>query len=199
MAPAPTPSPNPLTSRRFLWPVLTLVAFLALTAYLLHVQGRLWICACGSVRLWAGDIWSSDNSQHLLDPYSFTHIEHGILLYWLLALLLPRVRLAWRFVIAMVIESGWEVLENSAAVIQRYREATLALGYEGDTVVNALSDVVLCGVGFVIAHYLGFWRTLVLLIAIEAVLIYWIRDSLLLNLIMLVFPIDAIRTWQMGM
>jgi hypothetical protein len=199
MAPITTHGLSTFTFRRILWPLLALLGLLALTAFLLHSQGRLWICACGTVRLWAGDIWSSDNSQHLIDPYSFTHIEHGILFYWVLALLLPRVSVAWRFVIAMTVESGWEVLENSAAVINRYRESTLALGYEGDTVVNALSDILFAGLGFFLAHYLGFRRTLVLLIAIEVGLILWIRDSLLLNIIMLIYPIDALRTWQMGL
>src|SRR5262245_19292127 len=140
------PHSNSSTARAWLWPVVVLVAIFALAAYLLHSQGRLWICACGTVKLWAGDIWSSDNSQHLLDPYSLTHIEHGILIYWLLALVLPRVRVAWRFVMAMAFEAAWEVVENSEAVINRYRETTLAQGYTGDTVINSLSDIVMCGV-----------------------------------------------------
>lgn len=200
-APEPGPSPEPAASaaHRWLWPALAIVALLALTVYLLYSQGRLWICACGYVRLWAGDIWSSDNSQHIFDPYSFTHIEHGILFYWLLAWVLPRVRLAWRFVIALALEAGWEVGENTEAVINRYRETTLAQGYTGDTVVNSLADIAMCGVGFWIAHVLGFWKALALLVAIEVLLLWWIRDSLALNVLMLVYPIEAIRTWQMGL
>lgn len=185
--------------RRLLWPVLALIALLAFTLYYLSSQGRFWICTCGSVKLWAGDIWSyMENSQHIFDPYSFSHIEHGLLFYWLLAWALPKLRLAWRFVAALTLEAGWEMFENSSAMIRRYNETTISKGYAGDTILNSVSDLALCGLGFAIAHYLGFWRTLVLLIAIEVVMILWIRDSMLINIIMLLFPIDALRTWQMG-
>jgi hypothetical protein len=193
-------SPPFLSSRRILWPILALIALLAFTVYYLHSQGRFWICTCGTVKLWAGDIWSnSDNSQHLIDPYSFSHIEHGFLFYWLVTWLLPRIRLAWQLVSALTIEAGWEMVENSSMLIQRYNETTISKDYTGDTIINSLSDLAMCGVGFWIAHALGFRRTLVLLIAIEVVMILWIRDSMLLNIIMLLFPVEALRNWQMGL
>lgn len=192
--------PTPLPPRHILWSALTLIALLTFTVYFLHSQGRFWICTCGYVKLWAGDIWNNlDNSQHLLDPYSFSHIEHGILFYWLVYLLLPRLRLAWRFVVAMTIEAGWEMFENSSMVIQRYNETTISKGYTGDTIINSLSDLTMCALGFWLAHYLGFRRSLIVVIAIEAVMILWIHDSMIINIVMLLFPIPALRNWQMGL
>lgn len=181
-----------------LWPWLVIVAILGVTAFQLFYQGRSWICSCGRLYLWAGDIWSSDNSQHLLDPYSFTHILHGVIFFWLLAWLLPRVTVMWRLVIAISIEALWEIIENTEFIIQRYREATLALGYNGDTIVNSLSDILLCAAGFWLVFYLGFRRSLLFFVAMEIVLLVWIRDSLILNIIMLIYPIEAIKVWQMG-
>lgn len=179
-------------------PWLAVFAILALTALVLRAEGRLWQCSCGYILLWAGDIWSADNSQHLLDPYSFTHALHGFAFCGLLALVVPRLSQMWRLCLAVTLEAAWEMIENSAYVIQRYREATAALGYEGDTIVNSLSDIVLCGLGFVIAQQLGWRRALVLLVATEIVLLCWIRDNLTLNILMLIYPLTAIRKWQMG-
>lgn len=164
----------------------------------LYWQGRLWICRCGRVLLWTGDVWSSDNSQHVSDPYSFTHIEHGLIFYVVLDLVFPRMRFVWKLCVALVVEAVWEVFENSAFVIQRYREVTAALGYEGDTIVNSVGDILFCALGVGIARYLGGWRAMVLLVVMEVVLVVWIRDSLLLNVIMLVYPLEAIRVWQRG-
>ena len=189
-----------LSSLRILWPALTLLALLAFTVYFLYSQGRFWFCACGSVKLWAGDIWDmNENSQHIFDPYSFSHIEHGFLFYWLVSWALPRVRLAWRLVSAITLEAGWEMFENSRSMIQRYNETTISKGYAGDTIINSLSDLALCGFGFWVAHWLGFRRTFALLVAIEVVMILWIRDSMLINIIMLLFPLEALRNWQMGL
>jgi hypothetical protein len=188
------------SARQLLWPTLAMGVLLAFTIYFLHSQGRFWICTCGFVKWWAGDIWSNtDNSQHIFDPYSFSHIQHGFLFYWLVVWLLPKLTLAWKFVGAMSVEAGWEMFENSSMMIQRYNETTISKDYAGDTVINSMSDLALCGLGFWIAHYLGFRRTFVLLIAIEVVMILWIRDSIILNIIMLLFPIEAIRDWQMGL
>ncbi len=180
------------------WAWLTILAILAVAVYMLYRQGRLWICECGQIYLWAGDIWSSDNSQHLFDPYAFTHLLHGVVFFWLLAWLLPRVPLAWRLCLAIAIESLWEVVENSAFIIDRYRESTAALGYNGDSIVNSLGDIFICGVGFILAFYLGFKRSLFLFIVVEVVLLFWIKDSLILNVIMLIYPIEAIKNWQVG-
>jgi len=179
-------------------PWLGLAILLAGTAWLLHGQGRLWICSCGQVWLWAGDIWSSHNSQHLLDPYSFTHVLHGVLFYGLLVWLRPGLPLPWRLCLATLIEAAWEVVENSEFVIQRYRETTMALGYEGDTIVNSLGDIVVCGLGFMLARQLGFRRSVIFFVATELALLLWIRDSLILNVIMLLYPIEGIKAWQVG-
>src|SRR6187397_858587 len=137
MDPASHISPTSGSRWRILGPALALVAILAFTLFFLQSQGRIWICTCGYVKLWAGDIWSNlDNSQHLLDPYSFSHIEHGLLFYWLAYLLLPTLRVAWRFVAAMTLEASWEMFENSNAVIRRYNETTISKEYAGDAIIN---------------------------------------------------------------
>ncbi len=184
--------------RERFWPCVVIAVVMGVTAMLLRYEGRLWICSCGYVLLWAGNTKSADNSQHIFDPYSFTHVLHGFVFYALLALVVPRLAMAWRLALALTIEAIWEVIENSPAVIERYRQATLALGYEGDTVVNSLADILCCGIGFMLARRLGFRRSLAVFVATEIILILWIRDSLILNVVMLLFPIEAIKKWQMG-
>ena len=177
-------------------PWFAIVAVLAGTAYQLRSQGRLWWCSCDYLLLWSGDPWSSDNSQHLLDPYSFTHVLHGFALCGLLALIAPRLSAVWQLWLAVLIEALWEVLENSEFVIRRYREETAALGYHGDTIVNSLGDILVCGLGFVLARRLGLRRTLALFVVTEVALAIWIRDNLSLNILMLIYPIDAVKEWQ---
>lgn len=164
----------------------------------LNFQGRVWWCQAGDYMPWSWDIWSTHNSQHLIDPYSFTHILHGVLEFWLIGLVFRKMPLAWRFTIAIFIESSWEVAENTNYIINRYREATISLDYFGDSIINSLADIFCCGLGFVIAYKLRFWRSLMLFLATEAILIFWIRDSLIINIIMLIYPIDAIKQWQIG-
>jgi len=139
----------------------------------------------------------------MLDPYSFTHFLHGFMLAGSLLLLFRfvvkrNVSTSWRLVIALVLEALWEILENTNAVIDRYREATAALGYQGDTVVNSLGDMLCCGLGLLIARKLGWLRSLPIFIVTEIVLLFWIRDSLILEIIMLIYPIDAIKGWQLA-
>jgi hypothetical protein len=177
-------------------PWLAIVVVLVGTAYLLRSQGRLWWCSCDYLLLWSGDPWSSDNSQHLLDPYSFTHLLHGFVLYGLLAVVAARLSTVWRLWLAVSIEALWEIVENSEFVIRRYREETAALGYHGDTIVNSLSDILFCGLGFVLARHLGFRRTFALFVVMEVTLAIWIRDNLTLNVLMLIYPVDAIKEWQ---
>jgi hypothetical protein len=177
-------------------PWLAIVAVLVVAAYQLRSQGRLWWCSCDYLLLWSGDPWSSDNSQHLLDPYSFTHVLHGFLFCGLIALIAPRLRRAWQLWLAISLEAVWEVVENSRFVIDRYREETAALGYQGDTIVNSLADILLCGVGFVLARRLGFRRTVALFVLTEAALAIWIRDNLSLNVLMLIYPMEAVKEWQ---
>ena len=171
-------------------------ATLAATAWQLRAQGRAWVCSCGRLLFWTGEAWGADTSQHLFDPYSFTHALHGIIFCGLLALAAPRLRPAWRLCLAVLAESAWEIAENTDAVIRRYREATAALGYTGDTVVNSLGDILACGVGFEIARRLGWRLSLAAFALVEIALLVWIRDSLLLNVLMLLYPSDEIRAWQ---
>ena len=161
-------------------------------------EGHVWWCRAGDYWPGSWDIWSTHNSQHLIDPYSFTHILHGILEFWLIGLVFPRLPVAWRMLIAIPIEGSWEIAENSSYVINRYREATISLNYFGDSIINSISDIFCCGLGFVIANKLRFWKSLFLFAATEIVLIFWIHDSLIINIIMLIYPIEAIKHWQMA-
>jgi len=162
----------------------------------LRFEGRSFICTCGHFAAWVGDWCSSNTSQQLLDPYSFTHILHGFLFFWLMLLLFRRLRGAWQFWLAMLLESAWEVFENSSFVINRYRTETAALGYTGDTIVNSLGDLACALVGFLVARKLGLWRSLIVFLLVEVVLTLWIHDSLLLQILMLVRPVEAIKAWQ---
>ena len=178
------------------WPAFAIVAAFPATALLLRLEGRLWVCACGSIQLWAGQICSANNSQHFLDPYSFTHVLHGFLFFWMIAWLL-RLNVNWQLALAVVVEAAWEVFENTNFIIDRYRSETAALGYNGDTVVNSFGDILCCLIGFIVARRLGLRRSLVVFAILELVLIVWIKDSLLLEILMLVVPIDTVRAWQM--
>ena len=185
-----------LSRKNWAWIAIAVTVLILVGA--LRSQGRLWFCECGRIFLWVSDAWSSNTSQHFLDPYSFTHLLHGFIFCWLITLIFPRLAREWQLWAAVAIEAGWEVLENSRFVIERYRENTAALGYSGDTIINSFGDVLSCGIGFAIARTLGFVRSLLVFLAIEAVLIFWIRDSLLLNILMLVYPLDAVKQWQAG-
>ena len=136
-----------------------------------------------------------------MDPYSFTHLLHGVLYFWLIALFVrlaaPRLASSWQLCLAVAVASLWELFENSAVIIQRYREATAALGYQGDTVVNSMGDILCCIAGFIIARRLGLRRSVLVFVGTEVVLLWWIRDSLLLEILMLVRPVGAIKNWQL--
>ena len=163
---------------------------------LLRFEGRSFICSCGHFAVWIGDWCSSNTSQQLLDPYSLTHILHGFLFFWLMLLLFKRMPGAWQFWLAVVLESAWEVFENTSFVINKYRTETAALGYQGDTIVNSLGDLTCALVGFLIARQLGLRWSLIVFLLVEIVLSLWIHDSLLLQILMLVRPIQAIKFWQ---
>jgi hypothetical protein len=171
------------------------VAILAVTVGLLLAAGRPPICTCRYIDLWHGAI-DSGNSQHLLDWYSPSHLIHGLLFYAAGWLLLRRLPVAWRFLIAVGIEAAWELLENSPMVIDRYRTATIALGYTGDSVINSLSDIGCMMLGFLLARRLPVWTSIALAIGFELLTLAVIRDNLTLNVLMLLWPIDAIRQWQ---
>ena len=170
----------------------------ALAAVALYAMGRPPICTCGTVKLWMGAVQNAENSQHLADWYSPSHVIHGFLFYWLGWLFLRRNPMGERLVMAVAIEAAWEVLENSKYIIDRYREATIALGYVGDSVINSVSDIAWMILGFVLARRLPVAVTVVLAVALELLALWAVRDNLTLNVLMLLWPIDAIRHWQAG-
>ena len=192
---------NLLPNRR--WAILAAGIWLAIGAILL-MMGRLPICACGTVKLWWGVVQSPENSQHIADWYSFSHVIHGLLFFFLAHLLWRRWRwfggkpAAWALPIAVLFEGFWELLENSPLIINRYRAVTASFGYEGDSVLNSLSDIGFMALGFWIASKLPWQVSLAMAIGFELFTLAMIRDNLTLNVLMLVWPIEAIRTWQGG-
>jgi hypothetical protein len=178
--------------------VLIAVGLLALLAIVLLLMGQPLWCECGYVKLWHGVVMSRENSQHITDWYTFSHISHGFGLYGVLWLIGRRWPLELRFVLALLIEVGWEILENTDFVIDRYRADTIALDYYGDSVINSVADVLACALGLVLAARLPVRATVILAVAIEGILAYVIRDNLTLNIIMLIYPFEAIKQWQLG-
>lgn len=179
-------------------PCLAIAAVVVVSMIVLRSQDRVWWCACRSFSPWWEDVWSAHGCQHLIDPYSFTHVLHGVVLFWLLAVVGSRVPVAWRLFAAVLLEAFWEVFENSSYVLSHHRAATANLGYVGDSIANSLGDIAACALGFVLARRLGWRRSLVLFVVTELVLLVWIRDSLLLIVVTSLFPSDVVKAWQMS-
>ncbi len=179
-----------------LHPILLTVGIILLTAAYLLWIGREPICKCGYVKLWHGEVVSAENSQHLSDWYTPSHIIHGFLFFFALRLVAPRLSFGWRLAIATLVECVWEIIENSDAVIERYRTVTISLDYYGDSVINTVFDVLAMILGFWLAARLPVWATVALILLFEGATMWIIRDGLALNVLMLLWPLDWIAEWQ---
>lgn len=176
-------------------PYLITAAITLITLLTLLWMGRVPWCACGYVDLW-GTVGTSEGSQQVFDWYTPSHLLHGFIFYAILWLVARRVPLGWRLVIATLIECAWEIVENTNAVIERYREVTISLDYYGDSVLNSASDIVAMFVGFWLSRRLPVWASVAIVIGFEVLTMLIIRDGLALNVIMLLYPLDIIRDWQ---
>jgi len=183
---------------RRLSPLLVAAGIILLAAAYLLWIGREPICKCGYVKLWHGEVVSSENSQHISDWYTPSHVIHGFLFFGALWLVARRLSLGWRLAIATLIEAAWEIVENSDAVIERYRTVTISLDYYGDSVLNVVADILAMILGFWLASRLPVWATVALIILFEAATIWLIRDGLALNVLMLLYPLDSVAAWQAG-
>lgn len=176
--------------------IIGLLLIVVITGGIEFLSGRSLLGPDGNFGWWEGSVWSSENSQRVADAYTFSHIIHGMLFYAFLWWVARKVPMKYRFLIALVMEASWELLENSPIIIDRYRAVTISLGYVGDSVLNSVSDVMFAGIGFVVSKYSKFWVSVALIIAMEVGCFFWVRDNLTLNVIMLVYPLESIKVWQ---
>ena len=187
-------APQRDTSGSFWFAVVGII--LAVQVISEHLLGRLWICSCGTIKLFEPGVNTPGNSQHLSDWYTPSHIIHGFLFYLLARAILRQGGFGQRLALATLIEAAWELLENSPIIIDRYRSATMAIGYEGDSILNSAMDTVFMGLGFLFAARAPVWLTVLLAIAFELITAIVIRDNLTLNVLMLVWPVEAVKAWQ---
>ena len=183
-----------LKKQRFI--ILSCVAVLSTVAAIECLSGRSLLGPDGHFGWWDGDIWSSENSQRVADAYSFSHMIHGMLFYGFLWLVARRLPVKYRFLLALIIEGCWELLENSPLIINRYREATIALGYVGDSVLNSACDVGMMALGFLFARFTRVGAIVATIIVLELGCLWWVRDNLTLNVLMLAHPVQSIKAWQ---
>lgn len=177
---------------------LSLVVALLMAA-VLRFNGRIWWCELGDWTIYINEAWnSSHTSQHLFDPYTLTHVLHGVLGFWIVYFFLNKLELSWKIMLVAAGEAAWEIFENSNFIIEKYRENTASLDYFGDSIANSVGDLAACIVGFLIATKLGAWKSFAFFVAVELLLLFSIRDGLLLNIMMLVYPLERIKAWQMG-
>jgi hypothetical protein len=181
---------------------LATVGLVLIALVVLLAMGRPPICPCGSVKLWHGVVQSNQNSQQITDWYSFSHVTHGLIMYAAAWLLWSRWKLLggrparWALPIAVVVEAAWEIVENTPMIIDRYREVTVSWGYTGDSVLNSVSDIGWMIAGFLLASRLPAWASVALALAFELFTLWVIRDNLTLNVLMLFWPLEAVRQWQ---
>jgi hypothetical protein len=199
----PTPNRNDTSpaasSGRWRIPMPVAVgALFGLAAIALRLEGRRWWCRCGRLNPWMGDIWGRHTSQHLFDPYTFTHVEHGLIFCAISRPLGRWIGPAHRMMLAMAVETLWEIIENTQPVINNYRKAALARGYEGDSVANSLGDIAACGLGLWLARRLPVRWSIALFVGTEILLLALYRDNLILNITMQFVPIKAVEAWQQG-
>lgn len=186
--------------------VLVFIGLIATQALVLYAMGRLPICACGFVKFWEGDVMSASNSQQIADWYTFSHIIHGFVFYAILRFVSRKffgknggLPFGWLFIGAVVLEVGWEIIENSARVVEYYRANTVSLGYIGDSILNSVFDVVWMSLGFLAARKLPVWVTVALVVFFELLTGYFVRDGLALNLLMFIYPFESVKIWQTAM
>ena len=185
-------------NRTVLTSLLLVAGAIGAAAITLYTMGQPLICKCGYVKLWHGVVFSSENSQHLSDWYTPSHIIHGVLFFGLFTLILPRAGINVRLALSLAVECAWEILENTDMIINRYRESTISLDYFGDSVINSSSDILAMVVGFFLASRLPVWASIAIIIVFESLTTWLIRDGLVLNILMLVWPLEAVKAWQGG-
>lgn len=178
------------------WVIFCSLLVIVGTGVIEWMFGRSILGPDGRFGWWESDVWSSESSQRVADAYSFSHIIHGMLFYAFLWLVARRLPVGQRLILALLMEAGWELLENSPIIIDRYRAVTIALGYVGDSVLNSVADVVMAGIGFFIAWSVRFWMSVVIILVFEIGCLFWVRDNLTLNIIMLLTPSETIKVWQ---
>jgi len=178
--------------------VLATVVIITAAALIEFANGRLLLCKCGYLKVWHGIVFSSENSQHLTDWYTPSHVLHGLGFYLLLWLVARRLDVRMRFVLSVALEAAWEVAENMPFIIDRYRAATISLDYYGDSIVNSMADILAMMLGFSLARKAPVWMSVVLFVTVEIGLALMIRDNLTLNILMLIHPFDVVKRWQLG-
>jgi hypothetical protein len=191
----------PATMPRLSHPLLATLLIgliVAVQAAVLLAMGQPAICDCGHVAFWYPLTTGPETSQHLTDWYTFTHVLHGLIFYLVLRLALAQTSFPVRLTLALAIEAAWEIVENTPAIIDRYRETAIAQGYFGDSVVNSLVDTAVAALGFLLARVLPVWASTLLFVALELILAWMIRDNLTLNILQLVWPTEAVSNWQVG-
>ncbi len=176
--------------------IISTVVVCGIVAFVELYSGRSPLGPDGMFGWWDNNIWGSENSQRVADIYSFSHIIHGIIFYAFLWLVARKLPMKYRFLIALLVEGGWELLENSPIIIDRYREATIAQGYVGDSVLNSSCDVIMMAFGYIFARFNKIWASILLIIVFELGTLFYVRDNLTLNVLMLVYPVESVKVWQ---